>query len=132
MDSEPRAREPVRVRAKRGGVGSSVDVVMAEGTAVATREASSAGPEPAELTDASLRALFQNPGMRSKLRQLFAERGSGEGNTVAWVACTPPSASLGKEISPRPKGGVQSTQVGGSEVTTPVEGEESGAPSEPH
>ena len=132
VDSEPRAREPVRVRAKRGGVGSSVDMVMAEGTVVATREASSAGPELAEVTDASLRALFQNPRMRSKLRQLFAEGGSGEGTTVAKVVCTPPSVPLGKEISPRPKSGVQSTPVGGSEGTTPVEGEGGGAPGEPH
>lgn len=107
VSSGPRAREPVRVRAKSGGVGSTVDVVVAEETAVATREASAAGSDQAYLSDASLRALLLNLRMRNKLRQLFAEGGSGEGTSAAPVAVRPPSASLVSGVSPRPKGGVQ-------------------------
>ena len=113
-------------------MGPSFDLLMAEEMAVATREASLAGPEQADLTDASLRALIQGPRMRSKLRQLFAEGGSGEGTTAVTFACTSPSASLVKETTPRPEGGVESAWAEGSGGTTPAEGEKMVTPGEPY
>ena len=55
--SDLRALEPVRVRAKRGGVGSTFDVVMAEEGTFATQETSTEVPNQTDFTDASLRAL---------------------------------------------------------------------------